>query len=229
MNDAHLSMRTFLICLIALTLSACGDATDNPYLDLTRDVLAGMGEQSESNARRLPPLSNKALAAAKKPLIYTRIEDSGGEARLSLFGENRSVLTYMSPDRVSLSYDNGLLIATRGLPGDLMVADLRGVQAALSGKSMRYTRIFKHLDGEGQSTTLNFTCTINSLGSQEIEIAGRALPLSGYRESCSGSHGTFTNQLWRDRTGVIRVSKQWSGPLPGYIETIVLKDKSDMD
>ena len=66
------------------------------------------------------PNSKKWLEQFKQPIILTSSTDKKNQATLVSLGNNEERLTWVSSDGISLSYDDGVLIATRGYSQDLL-------------------------------------------------------------------------------------------------------------
>ena len=66
------------------------------------------------------PNSKKWLEQFKQPIILTSSIDKKNQATLVSLGNNEERLTWVSSDGISLSYDDGVLVATRGYSQDLL-------------------------------------------------------------------------------------------------------------
>ena len=157
------------------------------------------------------------------PLMLAHVVDRGAVASLAPVGVNGGVVTWQSPDGVSLSFAGGVLVATRGLNGDLIGADVLGtVRAVRAAQSGTVTREHRMLDGELELLTDSYTCAITVDGPETVTIAGRERSSVRMTESCAGadSQGAaeFTNVYWRDaQSNVIWQSAQWVGRGVGVV------------
>lgn len=144
-------------------------------------------------------------------LLEARLDDGAVRALLAPAGRNGRVTTWQSVDRVALSLDEGVLVATRGLGQDLMSADVTGTQAFLQGQGAPdWTRLHSYLDGNYRTLWRGYRCT------------GQLIADEGLRhrsENCHGPDGNFTNHYWQDASGAVVKSRQWIGPVLGHVET----------
>jgi Group 4 capsule polysaccharide lipoprotein gfcB, YjbF len=114
-----------------------------------------------------------------------------------LTGQNGEVLTWGSDRKQTISLRQGILVATRGYGPDLMSAEVPGLAQIATGAGSTQRRHF-YLDGADQRQVLEFSCTLSSPGSEEIEILGLALVARKVTESCAGPGGSFDNLYWFD-------------------------------
>jgi len=134
-------------------------------------------------------------------LMIAQLESNDRASILVRKGENRDVETYFTPDNISISLQDGVLIATRGLGFDLMSADVSDTIAGLR-RGGRAVRIHRYLDGEDQIVIKSYIC----------DYRGNA----NVTETCHGKDHTFENN-YQMSAGQIIASRQWIGPHHGYI------------
>lgn len=134
-------------------------------------------------------------------LMIAQLESNERASILVRKGENRNVETYFTPDNISISLQEGVLIATRGLGFDLMSADVSDTIAGLR-RGGRAVRIHRYLDGEDQIVIKSYIC----------DYRGNA----SVTETCHGKGHTFENS-YQMSAGQIIASRQWIGPHHGYI------------
>ena len=60
------------------------------------------------------------MSRFNQPIILISSEDMRVQATLVALGNNQEKLTWVSADGISFTFDNGILIATRGYTQDLM-------------------------------------------------------------------------------------------------------------
>ena len=115
---------------------------------------------------------------------------------------NRDVVTYLTPDGISVSLRHGVLVATRGLGFDLMTADVSAVIPAIRNRSQEVIRVHRYLDGEEQVVIRTFICDYSGAGT--------------VTETCYSDGLRITNTY--DLGGrAIRASRQWVSPEQGYL------------
>ena len=145
------------------------------------------------------------------PLISAQIPARKATAVLRPVGQNGTVATWQTVDRITLSFDRGVLVASRGLGFDLMGADADPTRAALAGQvSEIYRRKMRYLTGDNHSTWLTAGCSMRAAGTEE--------GLRRFEESCKARGNSYTNIYLLDGAGRVVTSRQWLSPELGYIE-----------
>ncbi|MFG6519351.1 YjbF family lipoprotein [Sulfitobacter sp. 1A13496] len=134
-------------------------------------------------------------------LMIAQLEQNERASILVRKGVNRNVETYFTPDNISLSLKEGVLVGTRGLGFDLMSGDVAEVLAGLrhGGQAVR---VHRYLDGEDQIVIKSYIC--NYSGNAQIT------------ETCYGKDHSFKNS-YQMSGGKVVASRQWIGPDLGYI------------
>lgn len=184
--------------LTLLTLAACAQPGVNP-----RDVL--------SRAR---------LDATGQPTLLAELPELKVAATLAPSGRNGEVITWASGDQASLSFQGGVLVATRGLGADVMSADVTGTLAMLRGRSEGvYTRLNSGLDGEYQTAFRAYQCKRTSARPEQIIIFDRPHSTTRIEETCTTPGRTVTNIYWAGPDGFIWKSRQWVSSHAGYLWT----------
>lgn len=147
----------------------------------------------------------------QEPALQVAIPALAARARLLRSGRNGDVDTWSSRDGISLSFQQGVLVASRGLGHDLMGADAARTLVALAeGGAGIYRRKMRYLTGDYQSVWLAAGCSLQAAGGE-----GGLLRME---EHCRAGNLDFTNQFWLDRNDSIVRSRQWISPQLGYID-----------
>ena len=181
-------MKPLALALGVLALTACGPSPR---------------QQAEMAAAAQPFLS--------APLIRAEIPARKATAVLRPVAQNGHVTTWQTLDQITLSFSDGVLVASRGLGDDLMGADAAPTQAALAGQAPEiYRRQMRYLTGDNHSTWLTAGCSMKAVGAE----AG----LSRFEESCKARNHTFTNVYVLDSAGRVVRSRQWLSPALGYVD-----------
>ncbi|WP_241477457.1 MULTISPECIES: YjbF family lipoprotein [unclassified Leisingera] len=208
----------------ALLLAGCSQGPEKTQAEL--EVVQAVAEQFKRR-RSPPPL----------PKLTRALLDNETLPHIELTIENRAVTAYLTPglrrrdshageievwrsrDNASVALRQGMLIATRGLGGGLLSAQVPaadGKGGPARGGARRYT---VRADGNSQRV-LNMACSLHDLGPEPVEIVEITHPARHLQERCEGAGGAVVNDYWVDsRPGRIRVwqSRQWAGPEIGYI------------
>lgn len=220
-------MRTAVL-LAAGLLAGCAEEDRRP---VTLDAIA------VARARLTPPdpdaptlrdtLTRDRIEASEKPLFFVELPKRGAQSALvPVLGSPRGV-TWGTPDGITVTLDDGLVIATRGLGGDLMAVDTGALRQALASGG-QVQRMHDYLNGNDQIERSVYECRVSVGGSERIAIFGRSYDVRRVTEACTGGDpdrvggGAFTNLYWVDAQGTIWKSRQWISQFVGYMETETL-------
>jgi len=166
------------------------------------------------------PNTKKWLEKFNQPIILTSSIDKKNQATLVVLGDNRDRLTWVSSDGISLSYDNGILIATRGYSQDLLSLNYEKPKKIFSSNYLQYNKTHRYLSGENRYDDIQFKCTGTKKKPQSIKIVEYTLLVDRYVENCVNSRHEYSNEydLLSGTTVVVR-SKQWISPINSYFLT----------
>ena len=122
-----LSMKIIIVFILSLLLlTACSSddivrQENNELLDIFRNIAKEMQSRPKKQAKAKEiKKTNLWLSRFNQPIILVSSLDKTNEATLVALGNNEEKLTWVSADGISVSYDNGVLIATRGYSQDLL-------------------------------------------------------------------------------------------------------------
>lgn len=224
-------MRTLFIkaLVMALTLSGCSsDAPEmpNPKVYLTRFSQLLKKPKVAAPVNILGQISPELVAQLSTPTIAVKLQKSGAQALLAKTGDNRDTVTYATADNISLTLRNGIIIASRGMAGDLMSSDISAFEPGIFRKwPPAYSRSYFWLNGVDHITRETFSCTALAIESKAITVLGSQKNTTHIRESCNNDTTTITNDYWLSpKLSVIITSNQWLGPVIGYMEVTSIKD-----
>jgi len=211
------STRCLLLALSALLVASCGSdprrGEDGGFAQLLKSRLSvGFASKDAAPAK----LTRAQLDSIITPVQLVSINKLGVEGLTAQIGANRGIETWSSVDTKTLSFRDGILIATRGFSGDLMTAEAPS-RAQLADTSQDYLRNYVFLTGDNQELRRNFTCVVVDFGPETITIVQRAYQTSWMRENCTGRTGSFDNDYWYDGSGKLRQSRQWAGSTLGHV------------
>jgi hypothetical protein len=176
-------------------------------------ALAGGGE---SEAVDGTPLTREVIEAQEIDLLRVSIISREATAFLAIGGVNGTTVTWLSPDGLSLTFDRGVLVASRGFGDDLMGSDAGGAIASLNGggNHLRTQDFLNSLDRIEQRV---FQCETIATGTEALTIVERTYQTTVLEETCVDGGFSFKNTYWRDREGVIWQSRQWISAQTGYL------------
>lgn len=139
------------------------------------------------------------------PLLIATMGDPSFSSILFGVGKNKDVVTFYTPDRVSLSFRDGVLVATRGLGFDLMFAEVSESIRAFTSKNGTTMRTHETLRGDNTLMTRFYQCAVQTSEDGKVE------------ENCSDGEIDFQNVYTFGRDGELKSSKQWVSRERGYI------------
>lgn len=134
-------------------------------------------------------------------------------------GRNGDEVTYFANTGFSVTLEEGLLVATRGLGQDLMAADVSGVRAALARGGGSAQRVHEILDSRDQVVRQTFDCTIVATGVESIDLGTRTIQALRFEETCTGETASFVNLYWLDGSSTIMQSRQLVSPTVAYLRS----------
>ncbi len=208
----------------ATLLAACGGGTDAPPLQVQMIEAArtGISARISPQAER-PPVTRAVLDTLDGTFMeVTRVRE---EQTAFLYPSHTTrdsgpgeIVVWRTDSDETVTLRGGVLIATRGLGGDLLSTELLLAGSGL-GPAAGGERIFRVFDGGNTQATLVMACEVSDLGPATIEIIELRHATRHLREQCQGNSGAITNDYWIDPSrGLIRQSRQWAGPHVGYLQ-----------
>lgn len=222
MRFAGLSAAAVLVLGLAACSGGQGAAPLYPQLLSAAQESIAQKRTRKASAER-PPLTRAALNDVQGAYIEVTLERSGIFAYLFHSAERRDdspgrVVQWRTEDNVTLSLRNGVLIATRGLGGDVVSSAVNvgdGVTGpAGGGQKVHYIRT-----GDLSERRLALACDLRDLGPETIEIVELRYSVRHLQEDCTAAEGgRVVNDYWVDsRKGIVWKSRQWAGPHIGYL------------
>ncbi len=216
-----------LILAPVLMLAACSGGTAVPSVEvqLIETGRAMIAARRAPKTER-PPLTRAALDGLDGSFLEATLERSGRLAYLYVNAQRRDggpglITVWRTEDNVTLATRNGVLIATRGLGGDVLssAVQVRGTAPgpATGGEKVQYIAAL-----DNKAVRLALACERVDLGPATIVIVERAHATRHLQERCEGAgigdSGPVVNDYWVDsRTDLVWQSRQWAGPYIGYL------------
>jgi len=204
------------LCLGLFSLAACGPLNDsNLGRTLAEAGQAATGIGAEAPA--VPTLAPAVANAAPGDVLLVKIIARDAVAPLTKVAQTGGAITWISPGKVTMSFEDGILVSTRGLGDDLMGADPVGVRAALNAGGGTATRRQSFLSSEDQIFTREMTCTVTREGPEVLQTIGGARDTVKFFENCKGPLLEFRNTYWMAGGAIIR-SRQAVSAGEGFIQ-----------
>lgn len=211
--------KTILAGFCALAATGCGPLNDgNVASGALKALTARFGGAQPELVAMAPVLTAAQVAANPNGFMVLNAYNGTLVAALAAGGSNGNRTTWLSADGLSVTTQNGVMVATRGFPRDLMAADVDSVMRTLIAGDGAATRTHETLSGTDQIVTQTFACTVASQGRETIGILGRQIGTEVFAEACQSGSLAFTNRYWIDDTGRMVRSLQAIAPDSGYIQ-----------
>ncbi len=208
----------FKVVAALAVLSACGPLNENSaakgFLGVVKARLGGAAATGPAQ----PPLSRAQADANPGAFLLVTAYGGNSVASLVMGGTNGNRVTWLSADNVTVTLENGIIVATRGFPRDLIAAQVTGIREALAAGGGNGSRVHETLDGLDQISTELLQCSIVLDGAENVEILGKVTPTRKFTESCRGETLAFSNTYWLSTGGAIIKSSQAVSPGTGFLQ-----------
>jgi len=224
-------VKPVLALLALLALAACSRGDTATPLEL-QVVKAGQAAIAANRAAKnpTPVLTRAVLDTIDDALLEVTLERRDQRAYLYVSAQRRdgdpgSIVIWRTGDDITLAMRNDVLIATRGLGGDILSATVQ-VAGDRPGPARGGEKSFDIRALDNKALRLTLACTLSDLGPATIEIIARTYATRHIRETCeggavgdgTGAPGQVVNDYWVDaRAGLVWQSRQWAGPQTGYL------------
>ncbi len=216
---------------LALALSGCGNDQGSGLSGLKLGTTANIalallnrpGGQAQAVAAGATPdaatiaAGRALLQQAGQPILLVQDPSRGLAAFMAPLGVNGDVVTWATPDYLTIGLRDGIVISTRGFGADLMSASAP-TAARIALGSGRHQRLYYYLDGADQTQALRYDCVLSSEGPEVITLLGKSHQTRKVAESCSGDHGSFVNHFWFEGQSHLRQSSQLRAPGVGNLQ-----------
>jgi len=213
--------RLILLFTALVMLTACSNSSDFE----TSEIKAIKMLRDTISTRKTPSMmldvkkivTRKKIDEAKIPVLYIELEN-GQNGTLTLYPGQSVGETWLGADGATITLEQGILKATRGMRGDLMGATSSMPHWPQIKKSATFSRELTYLDGNNQAHSKKFTCDIETDGSKSsIAIFEVDFTVKRYNEICTGDSNTINNIYFVDGRGLVRRSIQHHGEALGNI------------
>jgi hypothetical protein len=210
-------MKSVLAATAALTLLvACGNqATDGLALPLLQRAVPSLGPEPTET----PGFSPADIAGNLDGYIIITIPELGPPVAARLIAANGDDTTWQAQVGFTAAFRDGMLVATRGLPQDLMGADVEAVRAAIRAGGGSVTRVQSYLDAQDQIVSLTYDCTIRPDGTELVDLGLRQVTLRKLVETCESPAIIFENLYYLDDAGRILSSRQYVSRTVAYLRS----------
>ena len=183
-------------------------------------VKAIRAEEVQENFLAKTKKTSKWLSKFNQPIILIASNNEKVQATLVALGNNKERLTWVSSDGISLSYDNGILIATRGFTRDLMSLNHPNLRRVFRNLNKPYFKTHRFLDSTNQDEDIKFTCVMKKKSDPRLSILEYKISTTHIIENCESNYQSYTNEYYLlPETDIVLKSKQWISPINGSFIT----------
>lgn len=215
-------IKTLTYAALGLVLASCGPLNEGSaargFLGVVQSRVAGLTGGAAPQAAAAPVLTRAQADANPGAFMLVTAYGGASVASLVVAGTNGPRVTWISADQVSVTLENGIIVATRGFPEDLMAARVPGLRQAIANGAGQVTRVHETLDDDDQISQQVLQCSIASAGSETVEILGKSTPARKVDETCRSENVVFTNTYWLNSGGAIIRSNQVVAPRTGFVQ-----------
>ena len=209
----------FFLCGLSCTSDDIIRSEKTSFYKIYKDIVASKPATNPSEKPTEKKVYDKAwLSKYNQPIILLSSLDGKNTASLVALGNYKDILTWVSADGISVSFLNGILIATRGYSQDLMESQQNGIGTLFTGNTKTRLKKYRYLNGENEYKELTFSCTIIEKTNTPSVFLALTLETTKFTEICKAAATTHTNEYYvLPNTSIILKSKQWISEANGSI------------
>jgi hypothetical protein len=130
---------------------------------------------------------------------------------------NGAVRTWVGETGYSVTLNDGILVATRGLGEDLIAANTTGTRAALRAGGGTTERQHDYTDARDRIRTESYECVVAPAAPEEVDLGIRKVVLAQFTETCKNARIQFENLYFVDEAGTILATRQFVSPTVAYL------------
>ena len=187
----------------------------NMYKNL---IVKEQGPDLSNGSRTKISNDRKWLSKFKQPIISLLSSDGSSQATLVALGNYKNKLTWVSSDGISVSFEDGVLLATRGYSQDLMESEHGNIKNLFNLSTKSRNKTYRYLDGQNNYEEQKFSCSITFKKNTTSRILDLDLKTTELKEVCESEDSRHTNLYYLlPDTGIVLKSKQWISQNNGYI------------
>ncbi len=216
-------MRTIFVLLSLLCLSCSSDSIisseKTSFYRIYNDIVIRKAAPSTPKQSKNKNVYDKAwLSKFSQPIILLSSLDGKKTATLVALGNYKNRLTWVSADGISVSFLNGILIATRGYSQDLLESQQNGLDTLFTDNTKKRLKKYRYLNSENQYEELIFTCSVVEKRDTPSSFLSITLETTKFTEICKAAKTSHTNEYYvLPNTSIVLKSKQWISATNGSI------------
>ncbi|MFL2800088.1 MAG: YjbF family lipoprotein [Paracoccaceae bacterium] len=211
----------FLLFFFGLSCSSDNiiSSEKNSFYNIYKNIFISRSTSTSGKREKEKKVYDREwLSKFNQPIILLSSLDEKLAATLVALGNYESKLTWVSSDGISVSFSNGILIATRGYSQDLMESRHNDLNNLLKSSSRRRSKAYRYLNGKNEYKEFNFSCTVTAKPNTTFSFLDLELKTTKFIETCESGNTSHVNEYYvLPETDIILKSKQWISEANGYI------------
>ncbi len=208
------------LCGISCTSDEIIRSEKTAFLKIYKDILVSDPAIDSSKKTTMEKQSyDKAwLSKFNQPIILLSSLDGQNTASLVALGSYENKLTWVSADGISVSFLNGVLIATRGYSEDLIESQQNDINNLFTRNTNTRSKKYRYIDGENQYRELSFYCSVVAEADIPAVFLDITLETTKFTENCQSGAIKHSNEYYvLPNSNIILKSKQWISEANGSI------------
>jgi len=221
-------MRLIFSVLSLIALMGCGNSPEletgeTKVLKIIKNKMdAPSGDSAYIDARKI--VSRDIIDGVGVPILFVEI-DRGQNGTMTQYPGEGVGQTWLGVDGSTVTLENGLLKATRGMGDDLMGSDISQEISWSDAHEKPYERRMRYLRYDNQTLTVEYVCELeDTKSSKTINLFNAEFEANHFKETCESDLDSFVNDYYIDTEGLVRSSRQYHGNKIGYM-TIARLDR----
>ena len=207
------------LCSLSCTSDDIIRAEKTSFYNVYKDIVVsepGSTRSKELVAKQI--FDEEWLSKFNQPIVLLSSLDGRKTATLVALGNYKNKLTWVSADGISVSFINGILIATRGYSQDLMESQHNVLNILFTRNIKTRTKKYRYINGENQYWELKFNCTLSAKTNTQSVFLSMTLETTKFTEICQAGSVSHTNEYYvLPGTNIVLKSKQWISETNGSI------------
>jgi len=195
-------MKLVYSILFLVALSACGNSPEletgeTKVLKIIKDKMdAPSSATSYIDARKLG--SRDIIDGVGVPILFVEI-DRGQNGTLSQYPGEGIGQTWLGVDGSTITSENGILKATRGMGDDLMGSKISHEISWSDLDDVSYERQMAYLRLDNKTLIKQYSCTLSDMNNMEtVNLFDAELSVKHVQETCRATAGSFVNDYYID-------------------------------
>ena len=189
------------------------------FYNIYKNIFINKPTSSSTKIKNEKKVYDRAwLSKFNQPIILLSSLDEKLAATLVALGNYKNTLTWVSSDGISVSFSNGVLIATRGYSQDLIESRHNDLVTLFKRPSKTRSKTYRYLNGKNEYKELNFSCTVTAEPNTTSSFLDLELKTTKFIERCESGNTSHVNDYYvLPKTDIVLKSKQWISETNGYI------------